>query len=80
MTGLVSAVKPIDAGKAAIFKYQTKITEPGERLLAFHKKFRMNGRMSALDKALFFSQRIYETMQSGFIPMPQCWNLRLRIP
>ena len=63
MTGLVSAAPPLDSGKAAIFKYQTKITEPGERLLSFHKRFRMNGRMSALDKALFFSQRIYETMQ-----------------
>lgn len=63
VTGLAPAARPVDTGKTAIFKYQTRITEPGERLLAFHKRFRMNDRMSALDKALFFSQRIYETMQ-----------------
>lgn len=63
VTGLAPALVPMDAGKAAIFKYQTGITVPGEKLLAFHGRFRMNYRMCALDRALFFSQRIYETMQ-----------------
>lgn len=70
--GLTSALQPMDGGKAAIFKYQTGITEPGEELLAFHGRFRMNHRMSALDRALFFSQRIYETMQ--YTPGVTCVN------
>lgn len=63
LTGLAQARKAPDAVQAAPFKYQTKLTEPGEKIKDFHAQLRMNKRMRALDKALAFSRGIYETLE-----------------
>ncbi len=62
-TGLSHTWRAQEAVKAAPFKYQTALTEPGEAVRTFRAELRMNKRMRALDKALTFSRSIYETME-----------------
>lgn len=61
-TGLSDSISAPREERAAIFKYQTWLTKPGEHLLAYRKKFDIPAAVSSYDKAY----RIMEQLHGDF--------------
>lgn len=59
-TGLCKGEKGCDETHAGVYKYQTKCTEPGEYLRAFHEELSLEEGQSNLQKAEIIMDNVYE--------------------
>lgn len=62
-TGLAPSETAREAYRLGLFRYQTKYTQPGKCIRAFHDGFSFGEETSSLDKALSFQEELHRSFQ-----------------